>query len=501
MSLYPPDVDDDVDEPVRSRARVLFVAGIGPLFVGYVGVVVTLALVISVATKADVSTLAVLSAAMPGWLAAYQVPLTLDGHDLGALPLLPTLLIMMLIGRAVTNAADRLGIEYARDTLPIIATVTTTHAIAGVVLTEVTSLSSIAAGLLVPAGIAALSAVISLARQGYLDDLFDRIDELAVHGLWAGLIGLGAMIGVGTGVFLLGLGMSFTTAADLFAPGIGDSVGMLLLSVAYLPNAIVGGMSFAAGPGVTIGQLTATPLHFAGGPLPGVPVLAAVPESGAPWWPLFFLLPLGVGAFVGWFLRDVSEDPIARLRAVGAAAVVVAGGCLLLAIGAGGRLAEGIFDPLSMHPWSLGLAMLLWIALPAATVAWWAGPRLVLEPSRGLLDDAIEAEAASDAEDDDAEEDDSEEPGDPEEPAAEADDEPEDPEDSEDHPEPEGTAESGGLRDKSGAGPEDKTDTAAGGLRDKTDTVLEAEPASRQDKTGTAPDASTEPDLPDEIDK
>lgn len=397
MSLYPPDVEDDVDEPIRSRARVLLVAGIGPLFVGYAGVVVVLALVISVATKADVSTVSVLSAAMPGWLAAYQVPLRLDGHDLGALPLLPTLLIILLIGRAVTNAADRIEVDSARDTLPIIATVSATHAIAGGVLAEVTSSASLAAGLLVPAGVAALAAVIGLARQGYLDDVFDRVDELAVHGLWAGLIGLGTMIGVGTCLVLLGLGTSFTTAAGLFSPGIGDSVGMFLLSVAYLPNAVVGGMSFAAGPGVTIGQLTATPLHFTGGPLPGVPVLAALPETGAAWWPVFFLLPLGVGAFVGWILRDASEDPIARLRAVGAAAVVVAGGCLLLVIGAGGRLADGMFDPLSMHPWSLGLAMLLWIALPAATVAWWAGPRLVLVPSRGLLDDAIEAEAAAEA--------------------------------------------------------------------------------------------------------
>ncbi|MFC0114910.1 cell division protein PerM [Kibdelosporangium aridum] len=397
MSLYPPDVEDDVDEPIRSRARVLLVAGIGPLFVGYAGVVVVLALVISVATKADVSTVSVLSAAMPGWLAAYQVPLRLDGHDLGALPLLPTLLIILLIGRAVTNAADRIEVDSARDTLPIIATVSATHAIAGGVLAEVTSSASLAAGLLVPAGVAALAAVIGLARQGYLDDVFDRVDELAVHGLWAGLIGLGTMIGVGTCLVLLGLGTSFTTAAGLFSPGIGDSVGMFLLSVAYLPNAVVGGMSFAAGPGVTIGQLTATPLYFTGGPLPGVPVLAALPETGAAWWPVFFLLPLGVGAFVGWILRDASEDPIARLRAVGAAAVVVAGGCLLLAIGAGGRLADGMFDPLSMHPWSLGLAMLLWIALPAATVAWWAGPRLVLVPSRGLLDDAIEAEAAAEA--------------------------------------------------------------------------------------------------------
>nr|WP_042195948.1 DUF6350 family protein [Kibdelosporangium sp. MJ126-NF4]CEL22318.1 FIG021574: Possible membrane protein related to de Novo purine biosynthesis [Kibdelosporangium sp. MJ126-NF4]CTQ93098.1 FIG021574: Possible membrane protein related to de Novo purine biosynthesis [Kibdelosporangium sp. MJ126-NF4] len=398
MSLYPPDVADDVDEPLRSRARVLVMAGIGPLFLGYVSVVVLLALVISVATKSDVSTLSVLSAAMPGWLAAYQTPLSLDGHALGALPLLPTLLMMFFVSRAAGNAADRLEAESARDTVPIIATVTVAHALAGAVLAEVTRSATMTAGVLVPAGVAACAAVIGLAARGYFEDLLERCDELVVHGLRAGLIGLATMVGLGAVLFLLGLSTSFPTVAALFAPGLGDGIGMFLMSVAYLPNAVVGGISFVAGPGVTIGQFTAAPLHFTGGPLPGVPILAALPETGAAWWPILFLLPLAAGAFVGWVLRDVSEDPIARLRAVGAAAVVVAGGCVLLGVGAGGRLADGVFDPLSVHPWSLGLAMLLWIALPAATVAWWAGPRLVLAPSRGLLDDAIEAETDAGAE-------------------------------------------------------------------------------------------------------
>ncbi|CAM4106345.1 DUF6350 domain-containing protein [Kibdelosporangium persicum] len=403
MSLYPPDVAEDVQEPVRGRARALMVAGIAPLIVGYASVVVVLALVISAASNTDVSTTSVLNAAMPGWLAVYQVPLSLDGTDFGALPLLPTLLIMLLIGRAATKAADRLEIGSAWGTLLIVVTMSVTHAIAGVVVAEATKTATMLSGSLVPAGIAALAALIALARRGYFEGLAERWDELLVHGLRAGLIGFATVIGVGTATFLFGLLMSFGRAAALFPPGIGDSIGVALLSLAYLPNAVVGGISFVAGPGVTIGQLTATPLHFTGGPLPGVPVLAALPEIGQVWWPLLFVLPLGVGAFVGWILRHSSDDPIARLRAVGAATVVVAGGCALLGVGAGGRLAEGVFDPLSVHPWSLGMAMLLWVALPAATVTWWAGPRL-------LLDDAIDVEAAE-------EEDEREEPAAPEEPA------------------------------------------------------------------------------------
>lgn len=390
MSLYPPDLADDVDVPFTSRARVLLAAGVGPLLLGYAAVVGLLTLVVAVATKADISALSVLSAAMPSWLAAYQTPLSLDGHALGVLPLLPSLLMMVLVSRSVTKAAERLEVESARDVVPVIVTVMASHAVLGVVFAEVTGTARIATGLLVPAGVAGVAAVIGLTRRGYFEDVLDRCDELVRHGLRAGLLGLATMVGLGAAVFLFGLATSFPAATALFAPGFGDGLGMFLMSAAYLPNAVVGGISFLAGPGVTIGELTVAPLHFTGGPLPGVPLLAALPETGGAWWPIFFLLPLATGALVGWILRDCSEDPIARLRAAGTSAVVVALGCVLLGVGAGGRLAGGVFDPLTVHPWSMGLAMLLWIALPAATVTWWAGPRLMLMPSRGLLDDEVE---------------------------------------------------------------------------------------------------------------
>lgn len=397
MSLYPPDVEDDLAcEPVRGRARVLLTSALWPLFLGYAGVVSVLALVIATATRAHLTTAGVLTAAMPGWLATYQVPLTLGGHRFGALPLLPTVAIMLLIARVAGNAADRLTVVTVRETVPILVAITSTHATAGLVLAEVTSNASGLAGFFVPAAVSGVAAILGLAARGCFHDLFGRFDDLVTRGLRAGLLGLVALLGAGALLFAFGLVTSWTATERMFdLPGIGDGVGMFLLSAAYLPNAVVAGTAFVVGPGVSIGHLSVTPLHFTNGPLPRVPLLAALPESGAAWWPVVFLLPLGVGALVGWVLRDACEDPIARLRAVGGAAAVVALGCAVLGIGAGGRLAEGAFTPLSVHPWSLGIGVLLWIALPAATVAWWTGPRLVLAPSRSLLDDAIEAEAAA----------------------------------------------------------------------------------------------------------
>jgi hypothetical protein len=405
MSLYPPDLEDTdaddvtyLDEPPPGRTRVLVGAALGPLIVGYLSVAAVLALVVAAATRSHFSTPGVLAAAMPGWLGAFQVPLTLGGDHLGALPLLPTLGMVLLVGRRAANAADRLLAESTRDVVPVLVTVGVSHATLGVVFAGVTSTASVVPSVLVPGLLSAASAALGLARRGYFGDVLGRLDVLVVRGLRAGLLGLVALLGIGALLLVVGLGVSFTTATALFnagAPGPGNGLGMFLLSAVYLPNGVIGGVAFVTGPGIGIGVYSATPLHFSGGPLPAVPLLAALPESGAGWWPVLVLLPLGVGALVGWVLRDACEDPIARLRTVGGAAAVVSAGCVLLAIGAGGRLANGPFNPLTMHPWSLGLAVLLCIALPAATVAWWTGPRLELAPSRGLLADAIEAEAAA----------------------------------------------------------------------------------------------------------
>ncbi|GAB3910267.1 hypothetical protein GCM10029964_113790 [Kibdelosporangium lantanae] len=374
-------------------------AALGPLIVGYLSVAAVLALVVAAATRAHFSTPGILAAAMPGWLGAFQVPLTLGGDHLGALPLLPTLGVVLLVGRTAANAADRLLAETTRDVVPILVTTGVSHATLGVVFAGVTSTASIVPSLLVPGLLGTGGAALGLARRGYFGDVLGRFDVLVVRGLRAGVLGLVALLGIGAVLLLVGLGASFTTATALFnagAPGLGNGLGMFLLSAAYLPNGVVGGVAFVTGPGIGIGTFSTTPLHFSGGPLPAVPLLAALPESGAGWWPVLVLLPLGVGALVGWVLRDACEDPIARLRTVGGAAVVTSAGCVLLAFGAGGRLANGPFNPLTMHPWSLGLAVLLCVALPAATVAWWTGPRLELAPSRGLLADAVEAEAAAD---------------------------------------------------------------------------------------------------------
>src|SRR5699024_5220297 len=145
--------------------------------------------------------------------------------------------------------------------------------------------------------------------------------------------------------------LSLPTVHELFvagAPGIGGGLGMLLLSIGYLPNAVVAGAGLATGPGFSMGPLSASAFGFTSGPVPGVPLLAGMPESYTGWWLLFMMLPLVGGLLVGFSLRAVADRALARLRAVVIAGAFTAFGAVLLATLAGGKLGSGALSPVEI---------------------------------------------------------------------------------------------------------------------------------------------------------
>ncbi|OXM73841.1 hypothetical protein CF166_07840 [Amycolatopsis sp. KNN50.9b] len=421
-----------------ARARVFAAAVLGPIVTGYVVVAALFGLVTAMASVAEFSVGGVLRAAGPGWLAAYQVPLTIAGRPLGVLPLLATIGACALVARSAANATQRLGYREPGATVPLIAAVTSAHALAGLGIAlfgdnagvRVEPLSAFA----VPAVLAGAAAAAGAAsRSGVAAAIRDYLDPLAVRGLRAGALGLAGLLAAGALVHTVGLVLASGTIRELFAdnaPGFGSGAGMLLLSLGYLPNAVVGGLAFVTGPGFSIGSFSLTAFSFTGGPVPGLPVLAGVPEHAAPWWPVLMLLPAAVGALLGWTLRHADENPLARLRIVGIAGALVGFGCVLLGTLAGGRLGGGAFDPVTIPVGLTSVAAFGWIAVPGGLVAWFAGPRVRPEPAEPEAEPEIEAEIENlDAEleelEAEAEEPSEEEPD--EEPADEPDDDEEPP--------------------------------------------------------------------------
>ncbi|WP_285612758.1 cell division protein PerM [Actinokineospora globicatena] len=407
-------VEQDRAEIARStRVRVLAVAAVGPVLTGYAAVAAVLALVTAIAARALFTTTGVLAAAVPGWLGAYQVPVRIEGHELGALPLLPTLLALVLVWRTAASAADRLGVETPREAGQVVGAIVGAHAAVGLSLALLCSGGTVTidplAGLYYPAllsGIAAVAGV--LPRAGLSHVLSERMDAVALRGLRAGLLAVAALLAAGAVVLTLALALSFSTVRHLFAiEDFGGGTGMLLLSLGYLPNAVVAATAFSAGPGFALGSVVVSPMDFTGGAVPPLPLLGALPEQGQAWWLVLFAFPAAVGTLVGWVLREVDESPKVRVRAVVVASVVVAMAFAVLGGAAGGALGGGPFDPLDLRAAWLSVALVAWVAVPGAVVAWTAGPqplRVEPEPDSDLdsdfdeddLDDSDDADDADD---------------------------------------------------------------------------------------------------------
>ncbi|MBB4686349.1 cell division protein PerM [Amycolatopsis jiangsuensis] len=496
-------VDDTpgADGTPATRLRVVLGAALGPLVTGYAVVATLLALVTLTAERTEFSAGGVLLSAGPGWLAAYQVQLGIGGHPLGVLPLLPTIAVLLLVARTASGAAARLGYAGPRQAVPLIAAITGAHVLFGLViglfsLGEPVRVNPALAAV-VPGVFAAVAATGGVLRRcGLPVTLSERLDPLAIRGLRAGLLGLSALVLIGALVLTAATAFSAHTVSSLFEPSIGSSFGLLLLSVLYLPNGVVAAMSFATGPGFTVGELNVHLVGYRGGSVPAVPLLGGIPEHAAAWWPVLLVLPLAVGLLVGWMVRNADDDPAARIRIVVVAGAVVGFGCVVLGTFAGGRLGDGPFDPVSVPVGVASIVAFCWIVIPAGFVAFFAGahapPRApagpAVEDEESVLPDAAEDPEAAD--DEPADTDDSEASGD-------AEDDPEDGEDPGEFETPEAADDSEESED---ADPADDADPAAdaeaASAAEDSDIPEAAEPADEFDAEA---DAELGLELPEDV--
>jgi hypothetical protein len=101
-------------------------------------------------------------------------------------------------------------------------------------------------------------------------------------GLRAGGAAACVLAAAGTLAVAVGLVLSFRDAsaiARLTATTAGDGFGLLLLCLAFLPNAAAAGVGYVTGAGFTVGGGSFSPLLVHPTELPAIPLLAAAPEQ------------------------------------------------------------------------------------------------------------------------------------------------------------------------------------------------------------------------------
>jgi hypothetical protein len=230
----------------------------------------------------------------------------------------------------------------------------------------------------------------------------------ARSGVRGALVGSSALIGAGALVLSCGLILRFGVAVDIAAaaaPSWLDGLGMTLLGLAYLPNAVVAAVGFLSGVGFEFGPGTYSPLATSTVDLPGVPLLAAAPQhSGRTLLGLACLiLPLAVGYLVA---RPAVGRLVTRADRVAAAALAgVLTGTLLAAAAlvAGGGVGDGRWSTMGVPAWLFGPILALEVGgvacLVAAVTGWRTVPWRVRDIAAGGPQPSTAAEPSADAED------------------------------------------------------------------------------------------------------
>lgn len=190
-------------------------------------------------------------------------------------------------------------------------------------------------------------------------------------------VGAGLSVMVATGALVVGLALvmhrqQVVTLHDSLAAGTVGSLVILALQLAWLPNLVLWGSSWALGAGFTLGTGTiVSPAHNLTGMLPAIPVLGAVgPNGPGPWLHLLWMTS-GVlaGAMAAWVVvRQLGGARADVTSLTGGLAGVLTGACLWLLTAASNgalgdqRLAEvgARLVPLAvMAPTVMGIAGLL----------------------------------------------------------------------------------------------------------------------------------------------
>lgn len=318
------------------------------------------------------------------WVLAQGAALSTPGGPVGLTPLGLLLLPLLLLHRAGRHGARTASTRRLADGAKVVAALAVPYALGVAVVAAACAteqvrpapVQALVGGLLV----AALGAGSGVAREARLGRVLvartpSRARRLA-RGTTAGtgvLVAAGSLLVLASFLQHAGRASSLAAASD---PGVAGGIALLATGLALAPNAAVWGASWLAGPGFALGAGTAIgPFSTVLGPVPAVPLLAALPTGPAPIWlgVLLLAVPVAAGAVGGVLVaRDLRCGP-------GRAALegLALGPCAGLVLGvlgwlSGGPLGAGRLADVGPSPWRVGLAVALETGAAAAAVCAWS---------------------------------------------------------------------------------------------------------------------------------
>lgn len=305
------------------------------------------------------------------WFVFHGVPVRIDDVELAAVPLLPAIGVVALVAQRIRAAtAGRVSILDLLVLLGlVVAFALVLSGIAFFMVADASAVYPVAA----PNVVAALLCPVLLHLIGYCIGIRKVVwHALATRaGLPAETVDAGAAAGkifvrllaAATVVYLIFLIAGFGEVRGLVdeypSLGFGGSLGLVVLCVAYLPNAALGALAVLLGGSFTYGPGSVNLFDAVQVPYPPLPLFGAIPAEVPVWAPVLLVVPAAV--LVQFFVaKQVSLMGIAATATwtalFGAAAGVFSSG------------RAGAYGVIGVDPWVLALLLFVWVAVTGATV-------------------------------------------------------------------------------------------------------------------------------------
>lgn len=320
------------------------------------------------------------------WLVGNGSGLHLATMSITMLPLGAVVVIALLLHRAGrwvgSHAPQSSWRELAIAALALAAGYTVIAAIVGTTTHSSAASTGLFRTLVVTLCLALVSGGAGVVRgAGRLREAFALLPEESRAAATGGACGVLALTVVSgtllTGSLISHFSTAVTLAEGMHAGAVGGVV-VTLVGLAMVPNAVLFAGAYLIGPGFAVGSGTAfAPGDVSTGPLPGLPLLAALPRAASPAWleVLLLLVPVFAGAVAG--LVAVHRCPVTTLQAAavrGALAGLVGGAAFgLLCVLSAGSVGPGRMQDVGPGPSVFLVCAFTCLVAGAAASAgrWW----------------------------------------------------------------------------------------------------------------------------------
>ncbi len=358
-------------------------AAVWAVAVGLIAVTVIVLLAWTTDGRSGSSAAAALRTSADVWLLAHGARLRVPGASFSLLPLGLTALPAYLLARAGASLARTASVTALREAVRVTGALTLSYAVLAVVITGPAAGSQLRAG---PVGAFAGAALLAagcggagvLRGSGLWPDAWHLLPEPARAGIQGAAVAAGVVLAGAAALAGAALAVSAGEAGHVLSAlsvGVAGTIVLMVISLAYLPNAVVWSAAFLIGPGFAVGSGTHVAISAVRlRPLPALPLLAALPGGPVnPWLAEAWLLPVAAGLLAGAVIaRQQAGRPLRPLLGTAAAAGPGAGVLLgLLCLLSAGSAGAGGLATIGPSAWRVALVLTAEVGLPAVAAAWW----------------------------------------------------------------------------------------------------------------------------------